>query len=117
MSLTAALLSFAVFRLAMAYPWQLAILTATAIGALVYSAQTTWKRLRRLYRPPEAPELTFGGSARGSRGATSGIIAGRRLAPGEEGQGEHEQQVQPSAQDESRQEQDHPAREQRTGQE
>ncbi len=91
----------------MAYPWQLAVLAATAIGALVYSTQLTWKRMRRLLLPPEATDLTIGGR---SREAGSGIIArswatpGRQLAPGEEDQGEREQQVQPSAQDESRHE-------------
>ncbi len=50
-SLVLAVLSFAVFFVAMAYPWQLAVLAATAIGALVYSTHATWERMRALLRP------------------------------------------------------------------
>lgn len=60
-ALVAAAVAFAVFVAAMAYPWQLAVLVATAIGALVYSTHTTWKRMRRLYRPPDAGDLDIGG--------------------------------------------------------
>ncbi len=66
-SLVLAILSFGIFFAAMAYPWQLAVLAATAIGALVYSTQITWQRMRRLYRPPEPGDLTIRG--RGSRPA------------------------------------------------
>lgn len=59
-SLAVAILSFGVFLTMMAYPWQLAVLAATAIGALVYSAQITFGRMRRLYRPP-ASDLRIGG--------------------------------------------------------
>ncbi len=58
-SLTLAVLSFAIFLKMMAYPWQLAVLAATAIGALVYSIQSTWRRMRRLYRPPDASDLAI----------------------------------------------------------
>ena len=51
--LAAALASFVIFRFPMAYPWQLALLIAVAIGAFVYSAQGTWLRMRRLYQSPE----------------------------------------------------------------
>ena len=56
-SIVIAILSFAIFKTAMAYPWQLAVLVGTAIGALVYSAQTTWVRMRKLYRRPNAGPL------------------------------------------------------------
>ena len=49
----AAVLAFGHFLTAMAYPWQLALLAATAIGAFVYSTRVTWQRLRRLYRPTD----------------------------------------------------------------
>ncbi len=52
--LVSALAAFGFFLAAMAYPWQLALLAATAIGAFVYSTQITWQRMRRLARPPEA---------------------------------------------------------------
>ena len=41
--------AFVFFLVLMTYPWQLALLSATAIGAFVYSAQGTWARLRRLH--------------------------------------------------------------------
>lgn len=50
--LAAAAAALIVFYFPMAYPWQLALLAATAIGAFVYSTQSTWARLRRLYRQP-----------------------------------------------------------------
>ncbi len=58
-SLALAALAFAIFLAASAYPWQLAVLAATAIGALVYSTQITWDRMRRLYRPPDASDLAI----------------------------------------------------------
>ena len=48
--------AFAAFLLGAGYPWQLALLTATAIGALVYSAQITWARMNRLLRRPDPRE-------------------------------------------------------------
>ncbi len=48
-----AIAAFGFFLAAMAYPWQLALLAATAIGAFVYSTQVTWRRMRRLIRRPE----------------------------------------------------------------
>ncbi len=67
LALVLAILAFAVFGAAMAYPWQLAVLAATAIGALGYSAHVTWRRMRRLYRPPEATDLHFSRSRPGRR--------------------------------------------------
>ncbi len=104
LALATTLLAFTVFFAALDYPWQLAVLAATAIGALVYSTQITWLRMRRLYRPPSAGDLAIG---RGSA----------HLAPGEENQGQREQQVQASAQDKAGHEQDQPARQHDTGEE
>ena len=53
----AATAAFGFYLAAMSYPWQLALLAATAIGALIYSAQVTFVRLRRLYAPPEEREI------------------------------------------------------------
>lgn len=53
--LVTAAASFILFLVPMAYPWQLALLAATAIGAFVYSAHGTWVRMRRLHRRPEKP--------------------------------------------------------------
>lgn len=50
--LAAAAAAYPLFLVLMSYPWQLAFLTAVAIGALVYSAQGTWARLRRLHGRP-----------------------------------------------------------------
>ncbi len=55
-----ATLSFAIFFAAMAYPWQLAVLASTAIGALIYSALGTWKRMRKLYRRLDENDITIG---------------------------------------------------------
>ena len=44
--------AFLAFLWGAGYPWQLALLTATAIGALVYSGQATWVRMRRLLQGP-----------------------------------------------------------------
>ncbi len=117
--------AFGIFFGAMAYPWQLALLSATAIGALVYSTQVTWRRMRRLMAPAGGEPLLLsagaGGEDRGP-GAGRASVAGvgvpsrRQIAPGKEHQGENEQQVDAAAQDESRHQQDHPTREQRTGQ-
>lgn len=60
LALASMMLSFAIFFMAMAYPWQLALLASTAIGAFVYSALATWRRMRKLYRRPEASDLTIG---------------------------------------------------------
>ena len=117
-SFALAVFSFAIFRVAMAYPWQLAVLAATAIGALVYSTFVTWNRMRRLYRRADAGDGSIGGHGRRRTDDRSRLAAARRqLAPGEERQGEQQQEMQASAQDESRHEQDHPAREQHAGQE
>lgn len=48
-----AVVAFGFYFLVMSYPWQLALLAATAIGALVYSTQVTAARMRRLYTLPE----------------------------------------------------------------
>lgn len=45
------------------YPWQLAVLAATAIGALVYSTRVTIERMRRLYTLPDETLPDEGGSA------------------------------------------------------
>ncbi len=62
-SLAIAILAFAVFLTRMAYPWQLAVLAGTAIGALAYSGLTTWTRMRRLYRPPDASDISISRSS------------------------------------------------------
>lgn len=51
-ALVATGLAFGFCLAGLGYPWQFAVLTATAIGALVYSAQSTWFRLRGLYGQP-----------------------------------------------------------------
>ena len=65
--LASALAAFGYFLAGMAYPWQLALLAATAIGALVYSTQVTWRRMRRLTqsRPSHRPDER-GGAAGGT---------------------------------------------------
>lgn len=68
----------------LAYPWQLAVLVGTAIGALVHSALATWKRMSRLYRRPASRDLTISGLSRRA-------VSGGQLAPWEEDQGEREQ--------------------------
>lgn len=62
-SLMALILAFAVFATRIAYPWQLALLAATGVGALTYSALTTWTRMRRVYRPLDASDLMIGETA------------------------------------------------------
>ena len=105
--LAIAVSAFVFFSAATGYPWQLALLTATAVGAFVYSAQVTWERIRRLYRrPPGDLRFVVGGVAG----------AGRHLAPREEGQRQEQEQMQPPAQDEAGHEQDQPGREQHAGQ-
>lgn len=47
--------AFGSFMVILRYPWFLALLASTAIGALVYSAQGTWERLRGLYAQPDMP--------------------------------------------------------------
>lgn len=54
--LAAAAASFILFLVPMAYPWQLALLAATAIGAFVYSAHGTWVRIRQLYQQSDKPQ-------------------------------------------------------------
>ena len=44
--------TFVFYLLALSYPWQLAVLAATALGALVYSTRATLERLHRLYTVP-----------------------------------------------------------------
>ncbi len=111
LSLGLATLSFAIFFAAMAYPWQLAVLAATAIGALVYSTHTTWTRMRRLFRPPEASDLILGERGAGRREMSRWEEDGRsaQLAPGKADQSQREQQMQPSAEHDPRHQQDHPA--------
>ncbi len=95
--LAATIVAFAVFFSGMAYPWQLALLAAAAIGAFVYAALGTWARLHLLYRPSGLP--------------------GRHRAPREDRQRQHQQEVQGAAEDEAGEQQDHPRREQSAGQE
>ncbi len=72
-SLTVTVLAFGLFLYVMAYPWQLAVLASTAIGALAYSAQTTWTRMRRLHRPPDSSDLAIGRtSTRGDISSSKG---------------------------------------------
>ncbi len=52
LALVLATLAFAVFSAVMAYPWQLAVLAATAIGSLVYWAYATFMPMPLLYHPP-----------------------------------------------------------------
>ncbi|MCP3957102.1 MAG: hypothetical protein GY719_04555 [bacterium] len=54
--------AFVAYLLGAGYQWQLALLTATAIGALVYSAQVTWTRMNRLLRGPDRGEEPEEGS-------------------------------------------------------
>lgn len=118
-SLALAAAAFGVFLAAMAYPWQLALLAGTAIGALAYSTWLTWRRMRLLYSRPADGLTISGGEPRGVSpepiDGGSGL-AGRRLTPGEERQGGREQQMNAAAEDESGHQQHHPAREQHTGQ-
>lgn len=58
LSSVAGAIAFGVFLSVFGYPWPLAVLASTAIGAFVYSAQSTWERLRDIYsRPAEAEPL------------------------------------------------------------
>lgn len=45
--------AFAYAVTAMSYPWQMALLTALAVGSLSYAARRTYGNLRQLHRPPE----------------------------------------------------------------
>ena len=67
-SLVLALLAFAVFFAAMAYPWHLAFMAGAAIGLLVYSTHATWQRMRPLYRQPDENDLNIGGHQSDYRG-------------------------------------------------
>lgn len=62
-SLMVLVLAFAGFATRIAYPWQLALLAATGVSALTYSALTTWTRMRRFHRPLDASDLTIGETA------------------------------------------------------
>lgn len=53
-SLAVAAVAFVVLSAGRGYPWQLALLTAVAIGALVYSTWRTVQNMRRLRVPPGA---------------------------------------------------------------
>ena len=55
-SIAVAILAFAIFSAVMSYPWPLAVLAGTAIGAFVYSTHATWRRMSRLVRRPENRE-------------------------------------------------------------
>lgn len=41
------------------YPWQLALLAATAVGALIYASRRTLHNLRLLSRADRAPTVTW----------------------------------------------------------
>ena len=86
--LLAAVVAFPALWLVRSYPWQLALLTATAIAAFVYAIQRTVQNMRGL--------------------------VGSNPVPWESRQRETEQQMDPPAQHHSHQEQEHPRREQET---
>lgn len=92
--LAAALLSFPLFAVVMAYPWQLALLTASAIGALIYSTQRTVDNLRTFF-VPHGP-----GATRGSRSW---------IAPREQEEGSDEQQMDEGRRSHAPEEQRQPA--------
>ena len=98
-SLGVTLAAFLVLYLARGYPWQLALLAAIAIGALVYVGGRTVQNLRRL-SDPDPTKVVWTQSPRG--------------APRKGGQGRDEQQVGGAAQSPASKEQDHPRREQQT---
>ncbi len=41
------------------YPWQLALLAATAVGALIYAGRRTLRNLRLLSRADRSPTVTW----------------------------------------------------------
>ncbi len=41
------------------YPWQLALLAATAVGALIYAGRRTLSNLRLLSRADRSPTVTW----------------------------------------------------------
>lgn len=46
----AAIAAFVLASVWRGYPWQLALLTALAIGAFTYAVQRTWVRMRDLHQ-------------------------------------------------------------------
>ena len=60
---TVTVAAFVFYLFVMSYPWQLAVLASTAIGALVYSTRVTLERMRRLYTLPDESGATAGEDA------------------------------------------------------
>ena len=98
-SLGVTLAAFLVLHLARGYPWQLALLAAIAIGALVYVGGRTVQNLRRL-SDPDPTEVVWTRSPGG--------------APGKGDERRGEQQMGRAAQGPAGEEQEHPRREQQT---
>lgn len=91
--LAAALVSFAFFFLALAFPWQLSLLLALAIGALVWSTLRTVENLRVILAPMDY-------------GVVPG--SGARLTPGEDGEGREQQKVHENGRSQTPEEQRQP---------
>ena len=92
--LALAAVAFLVLTRARGYPWQLALLAAVAIGALVYVTRRTIQNMRRLSRSGRRPTVVWTPEGDG--------------APGEAGRRRGQQQVGGAAQDPAGQQQDHP---------
>ena len=95
--------TFLALTWARGYPWQLALMAALAIGALIYVTQRTIQNMRSLARPDRTPTVVWTPEAPAADGA-----------PGE---GDHrggQQQVGGAPQSPTGKEQNHPRREQQT---
>ena len=98
--LAISLISFAIFSLGMSFPWQMALLTALAIGALTYSTQRTLENLRYL----------------SDRGGPESASASRPwFLPGKEDKGSDEQRMGEHGWPNAPEEQSQPATEEAAG--
>ena len=92
--LALAAVAFLVLTRARGYPWQLALLAAVAIGALVYVTGRTIQNMRQLSRSDRTAKVVWTPDSAG--------------VPREDGRRGGQQQVGGAAQDPAGQQQDHP---------
>jgi uncharacterized membrane protein len=94
LSLAVAAAAFATLAWVRGYPWQLALLAALAIGALVYVTGRTIQNMRQLSRSDRTAKVVWTPDSAG--------------VPREDGRRGGQQQVGGAAQDPAGQQQDHP---------
>ncbi len=51
--------AFSILYWGRGYPWQLALLASTAIGALIYAGRRTLRNLKLLSRPDRSPTVNW----------------------------------------------------------